>query len=98
VLTGFAMTAVYVALLASQGDTQWMKVSGFVITMAVASSTALAAVFASEGQVRRRLLVIPCVAFAVIGLLGILTIGLPFLVAACLAGIGESRVGGGEPT
>jgi hypothetical protein len=96
-LIGFAMTAAYVALLASHGDKQWTKFTVFVIVMAVASSTALAASFVSKEQIGRRLLVISAVLFAVIGTLGILTIGLPFLVSACLAGVGATRVGGGEP-
>jgi hypothetical protein len=87
------MTFGYVALIVSQGDAEWAPVMLFVIMMAVASSAALAAEMVSDVVIGRRLLVLSALVFAVVGALGIFTIGLPFLVAAGLALVGAIRMG-----
>jgi len=90
---GFAMTVVYVALIISQGDAEWAPVALFVAAMALASTSALTAEAISDVETGRRFLVFSTLMFAVVGMLGIFTIGLPFLVAAALAAIGAIRLG-----
>ena len=85
------MTAVYVTLILSQGNGEAVSVLVFVLVMAGASFSALVAAVVKSPAVARRLLVVSTVLFALVGVLGILTIGLPFLIAAGMSAWGAAR-------
>jgi hypothetical protein len=89
------MTFVYIGIIISQGDTPWLPVTLFGLVMAAASTAALAAEVVSDVETGRRLLVLSAFLFALVGMLAILTIGMPFLVAAGLAAVGAIRLGDG---
>ena len=89
---GFATTFLYIGVIISEGDNEWVPVILFALVMASASTAALAAEMISNVEAGRRLLVVSTVMFAVVGMLGIFSIGLPFLVAAGLAAIGAVRL------
>ena len=89
---GLAVTFVYIGIIVSQGDTPWVPVTLFALVMALASTAALAAELISNAATGRQLLVVSTVMFAVVGMLGIFTIGMPLLVAAALAAVGAIRL------
>jgi hypothetical protein len=86
------MTFVYIGIIISEGDTAWVPVTLFAVVMATASTAALAAEVISDRQTGRRLLVLSAFLFALVGMLGIFTIGMPFLVAAGFAAAGAIRL------
>jgi hypothetical protein len=92
-IAGYAMVAVYVALIVAQGDTPLGLVVPWVLAMTTAATLALVAAPVSADQAARRLLFIAAAIFLVIGFLGVLTIGLGFLIAGGLAIAGATRLG-----
>lgn len=78
---GFVMTGIYVALIVSQGGDYEPGTVAFAALMVIAS---IAPLLAQRLQ-RRWYLGIAAGIFFVVGLLGILSIGLPFLIAGILA-------------
>lgn len=90
---GFAMTFVYVGLIVSEGDNEWGPVTLFAVVMALASTAALVAAVILDVATSRRLLAASAVMFGAIGVLGIFSVGLPFLGATAAAVIGLIRIG-----
>jgi hypothetical protein len=87
------MTFLYVGIIVSEGNNPWIPVTLIALVMAVASAAALAAATISDAEKGRRLLGGSAFLFALVGMMAILTIGMPFLVAAGLAATGASRLG-----
>jgi len=85
------MLALYVGLIASEGDNSFSSTIPWVLFMAIPATMALASVFVSDSRVARRLLIGAAALFGLIGVLGILTIGIGFLLAASVATVGASK-------
>jgi hypothetical protein len=83
------MTLVYIRLMVSD---EWLPFLVFVTVMTLASTAALVAESISSAAIGRQLLALSAAIFAVVGLLGFMTIGVPFLVAAASAAIGYVRL------
>jgi hypothetical protein len=89
------MVAVYISLIASQGESDWNIV--IVIAVLIGSAGAAAAVgsLLPYGPVRVGLLTVSAATLIVLGLIGIFSIGLPLLVAGWLATGAAIRSGAG---
>jgi hypothetical protein len=90
-LVGFAMTALYVALIVTQGNTvgEWLP---WAVAMAIGSGLAFASTQTADLRVTRKLLIATMAIFAIIGLVAILSIGFGFLLAAAAALIAFVRL------
>lgn len=86
------MLALYVGLIVSEGNNTSSSIIPWVLFMAIAATMALASVFVSDSRVARRLLIGAAALLGLIGVLGILTIGIGFLLAAAAAAIGASKL------
>lgn len=88
---GFAMVAIYVAILVGEGVHSLLDVLPWATLMAVAAISALAAAHIEDRRIARNLMVAAAVLFAVLGAVSILSIGIGFLLAAVLATVAASR-------
>jgi len=90
---GLVWVGVYVGLIISEGDNE-VGVTILFAGLVGAASLACLAARGTSPRVRRGLLCAATVAFTSIGFLGILSIGMPLLIAAVLAAVAWSRAGG----
>jgi len=81
-VVGFAGLVAYVVIILSQGDTALSMWVPWALVMLLASCAAAVAAFAAQRSVARPALVFSTVIFVILGVLGALTIGLVFLLAA----------------
>ena len=84
--------AVYVTLIAAQGDISWFEVLPWVLAMASGSAVAFASAQVVDRRLARNLLLGATALFGVIGALSLLSIGLGFLLAAAAATVGAARL------
>jgi hypothetical protein len=89
---GLVMVVIYVTLILSEGGNSLVDILPWALLMAIAATMALASVFVSNSRVARRLLIGAAALFGLIGVLGILTIGIGFLLAAGVSLLGASKV------
>lgn len=90
-MIGFAMVAIYVAIIVGEGVDSLLDVLPWATLMAVAATTALAAAHIEDRRIARNLMVAAAVLFAVLGAVSILSIGIGFLLAAVLATVAATR-------
>lgn len=89
---GFALLAVYVTLIVSQGDVEIFAILPWALLMATAAVMSLAAVRARETRIARNLLGGAALLYVVIGAVAILSIGIGFLLAAAAAVVAIRRL------
>jgi hypothetical protein len=90
-VVGFAMVAIYLAIIVGEGVHSLLDVLPWVALMAVAAITAFAAAHIEDRRVARNLMVAAAVLFAVLGAVSILSIGIGFLLTAALATVSATR-------
>lgn len=90
-VVGFAMVAIYVAIIVGEGVHSLLDVLPWVTAMAAAAITAFAGAHIKDRRIARNLMVAAAVMFAVLGAVSILSIGIGFLLAAVLATVATSR-------
>lgn len=91
-VVGFATTALYVALIVSEGNSIVASIP-WAVSMVIGSGLAFAATQIADTRLSSKLLVATTAIFAVIGTLAIFSIGLGFLVAAAAALMAVIRLG-----
>ncbi len=89
---GFAMLAVYLTLIVSQGADGFFDVLPWVLLMATAAVVSFAAIRVEEERIARNLLIGAALLYGTIGAAGILTIGIGFLMTAGTAAIAVTRL------
>ena len=89
------MDAVYLALIRSEGDDSLGEFLPFALLIGGAGLAALAGSVLGDARLRSALLWPAAVVLVGIGLLAILSIGLPLLVAGVLSGIAGARASAG---
>lgn len=90
-VVGFAMVAIYVAIIMGEGVHSLLDVLPWVTAMAAAAITAFAGAYTKDPRIARNLMVAAVVMFAVLGAVSILSIGIGFLLAAVLATVATTR-------
>lgn len=88
-----AVTALYLVLIASEGDDAFWDVFPWALIMLLGTGAALTAALAADAHVARTSAIAATVVLGILGIVGILSIGLGFLMAAVLAGLAAA-----EPT
>ena len=89
---GVAMLAVYVTVIAAQGNTSWLEVLPWVLAMATGSAIAFASAQVVDRSLARNLLLGATALFGLIGVLSLFSIGLGFMLAAAAAAVGAARL------
>lgn len=89
---GFAMLAVYLTLILSQGGNEIFEILPWALLMATAAVMSFAAIHVREERIARNLLIGAAVLYGVIGAMAILSIGLGFLLTAAAAVIAITRL------
>ncbi len=84
--------AVYVTLIVAQGNTSWFEVLPWVLAMATGSAVACASAQVVDRRLARNLLLGATGLFGLIGVLGLFSIGLGFLLVAAAAAVGVARL------
>lgn len=79
------MLAIYVTVIAVQGDATVREILPWALIMAIAALAATGSVVSSRLRVARILMVAAALLYATLGVLSILSIGIGFLLAAVLA-------------
>jgi hypothetical protein len=85
------MLAIYVALIMSEAGNTLVDILPWALLMAFATAVAFASVFVPDSRIARNLLIGAAALFGVGGVLGILTIGIGFLLAAGAAAVGAAK-------
>ena len=93
-VVGFAMVAIYVALILGDGTSSFLDALPWATLMALPAAAALAAAYIKDRRIARNMLVATAVVFLGLGLISILSIGLGFLLAGGLATIAAVRLAG----
>lgn len=91
-LLGFGMLGVYVAVIVAQGGNSIAEIAPWALLMATPAVLAFVSVFVQDVRVVRGLLVGSAALFGIVGALGILTIGIGFLLAAVAAVMAITRL------
>jgi len=86
------MLAIYVTLIVSQEGNTFVDILPWALLMAIATAIAFASVFVTGSRIARNLLVGAAALFGVLGVAGLLTIGIGFLLAAAAAAVGSAKV------
>lgn len=89
---GFAMLAVYLALIVSQGGGSVFEILPWALLMATAAVISFAAVLVRERRIARKLLIGAALLYGAIGAVAILSIGFGFLLTAAAAVIALMRL------
>lgn len=89
---GFALLAVYLTLIVSQGGNEIFEILPWALLMATAGVMSFAAIHVREVRIARNLLVGAALLYAVIGAVAILSIGFGFLLTAAVAVIAITRL------
>lgn len=79
------MLAIYVTVIAVQGDATVREILPWALIMAIAALAATGSVVSSRLRLARILMVAAALLYATLGVLSILSIGIGFLLAAVLA-------------
>lgn len=82
---GWVMLAIYVTVIAVQGDATVREILPWALIMAIAALAATGSVVSSRLRLARILMVAAALLYATLGVLSILSIGIGFLLAAVLA-------------
>lgn len=89
---GLTMVVAYIAIIFGQEDNNSLvEVLPWILAMAIPALGAFASVVIDDHRSARAVLIGSAVVFTILGLVSILTIGVGFLIAAMLAGIGAAR-------
>lgn len=91
-LLGFGMLAVYLVVIAAEGNNSIAEIAPWALLMAIPTILAFASVLVRDVRVARGLLIGAAALFGIVGALGILTIGIGFLLAAAAAVIATTRL------
>lgn len=91
-VAGFVMLAIYVVLIANQGDGSFLEVLPWAMLMGVAASAALVGAQIQNLRAARIAMVAAALLFALLGTVSILSIGIGFLLAAALAIVAATRL------
>ena len=86
------MLAVYVTLTVAQGNNSWFEVLPWVVAMATGSAVAFASAQVVDRRLARNLLLGAAALFGLIGVLGLFSIGLGFMLAAAAAAVGAAKL------
>jgi hypothetical protein len=85
------MLAVYLTVIVSEGDNTFFDILPWALSMTIAAGMAFAGALIQGTRIARNLLLGAAALFGVLGVLGMLTIGFGFLLAAATA-VGATRV------
>ena len=88
---GFATLVVYLSIIVTQGDIEWVLVAIVASAIAVGSASAARGASVESGRSARWLLRLSAVLLGVLGVLAILTIGILLLAASAAAIIASVR-------
>ena len=88
---GLGGTVAYLAIIMNEGDNSFGATLPFVAIMLGASSLAVVGAFAANRSVAHGVLLTATILFAVIGILGLFTIGIIFVTAAVFSGFASAR-------
>ena len=91
-ILGFAMLAVYLTLIVSQGGDAFFEILPWALLMTTAAFMSFAAIHVREERIARNLLVGAALLYGVIGAVAILSIGFGFLLTAATAVIAITRL------
>ncbi len=89
---GLVMVAIYVTAILAQGENSFFEVLPWALLMAMAALAAFASAGIDDGRAARVLVIGSAVAFTILGLVSILTIGFGFLLAALAAWVAAIRL------
>ena len=90
-ILGFAMTAVYVALVSIEGGNHFWDIFPWVLLMTTAAVIAFSSVMEADVRVARNLLIGAAILYLVIGFVSIFSIGSGFLLAMAVALVGANK-------
>jgi MFS family permease len=91
---GFAMMAVYVTLILTEGNNSFSEVLPWALLMAAPTIGAFVAAVIPDRGTARRIVIGSAVLFAIIGAVSLLSIGIGFLIAAILASVAAVQLSG----
>jgi hypothetical protein len=97
-IVGFATLGVYVVILLVEGNNTVGEIAPWAGAMAVASVLAFVGAMASNGIVAKFTLLPATVLFWLLGVLGIFSIGILFLSASVMSGLGFAHIPGKKPS
>jgi hypothetical protein len=86
------MLVIYVAVIVAEGNNSVAEIAPWALLMAIPTILAFTSLFVQDLRVARGLLVGAAALFGIVGALGILTIGIGFLLAAAAAVIAITRL------
>ncbi len=89
---GFAMLAVYLTLILSEGGVEIFEILPWALLMATGAVISFAGAIVREPRLARNLLIGAALLYGVIGAVAILSIGFGFLIAAATAVIAIARL------
>jgi hypothetical protein len=93
-VVGFAMVAMYVALILGDETSSFLDALPWATLMALPATAALASAYIKDRRIARNMLIAAAVIFTLLGLISILSIGIGFLLAGGLATIAAVRFEG----
>lgn len=93
---GIITVAVYVIAVTAQGNNSATQTAFWAATMVLPSALALIAWRTEQARTARRLLISAAIVFALLGLLGALSIGVGFLLAGLAAFFGANDLADSE--
>jgi hypothetical protein len=94
---GLVMVAVYVAIiLGVEGDNSLSEALPWIVAMAIPALGTVISVVANDRRLARVVLIGSALVFIAFGLVSIFSIGIGFLVAGVLAGVGVFRMSAPE--
>jgi len=91
-VVGFAMLAIYIALIVTQGETSYLAVLPWATLMAIAAIIGLAAAHIEDRRTAGKMMVTVVVLYALLGAVSGFSIGIGFLLAAVLATVAAIRL------
>lgn len=86
------MLVVYVAVIMAEGNNSIAEIAPWALLMAIPTVLAFASLLVQDVRAARGLLIGAAALFGIVGALGILTIGIGFLLAAAAAVIAATRL------
>lgn len=90
-IIGLVATVLYIGIIVGEGDNSPLAIAPWVLVMSAAVICAFYGSLGPRESLIRPSLQISTVIFGLIGILGIFTIGLPFLIAAVCSAIALTR-------
>lgn len=89
---GFGGSIAYVAIIVGEGNHPVGAWIGFALVMMAASALAVFGAFVARPSAARGVLMAATIIFAIVGFLGLFTIGIIFIIAAAFSGAALARI------